>query len=259
MQELTIIKIGGKVVENDTELRAVLQGFTQIKGHKILVHGGGKRATEMLPQLGIEPKMINGRRITDAATLEVVTMVYAGLINKKIVSLLQSMDCQAIGLSGADLNSIQSHKRIVKDIDYGFAGDIDAVNTDAIRGLLDMNATPVFCAITHDKQGQLLNTNADTIAATLAANLAAHYDVTLMLCFEKNGVLSDPKNDDSVIRVINDMTYQSYKQSGIILAGMIPKMDNAFFALSKGVKNVQICGTAKVKGEGVPFPIVRHN
>ncbi|MFK7937117.1 MAG: acetylglutamate kinase [Saprospiraceae bacterium] len=257
---LTILKIGGNVIENDAELRAVLQGFTQIEGHKILVHGGGRRATEMLPQLGIEPKMINGRRITDAATLEVVTMVYAGLINKKIVSLLQSFSNQAIGLSGADLNTIQSHKRIVRDIDYGFAGDIDYVNTEAIRGLLEMNATPVFCAITHDKQGQLLNTNADTIAATLAGSLAEFYDTTLMYCFEKNGVLSEPENDDSVIRVINEMTYQSYKQSGIISAGMIPKMDNAFFALSKGVKEVQICGTAKVKGEkGVPFSTIRHN
>lgn len=246
--KLTIVKIGGKVIEDEAALQALLEGFAQIEGHKILVHGGGKRASQMLPLLGIEPQMVNGRRITDAATLEVVTMVYAGLINKKMVSLLQAIGNQAIGLTGADLNSIQAHKRIVQEVDYGFAGDIDTINVTAIQGLLNQKATPVFCAITHDKKGQLLNTNADTIAATLAAFLAPHYATTLMLCFEKNGVLSNPEDDNSVIPSINQNSYQQYKKEGVISDGMIPKMDNAFYALQQGVEEVRICGTNAVKG-----------
>ena len=196
---LHILKIGGKLIENPPRLERLLSDFTNLNGHKILVHGGGKRASQLCHALSIEPKMIEGRRITDEPTLEIVTMVYAGLINKNIVSQLQALGCNAIGLSGADGNAILAHKRIVKTIDYGFAGDIDAVNTNTIAGLVNLNLTPVFCAITHNGKGQLLNTNADTIAATLATALVKQYDVHLKYCFEKKGVLSDPDNDDSVI------------------------------------------------------------
>lgn len=239
---LTIIKIGGKLVEDEQKLQYLLKKFAQIEGHKILVHGGGKAASAWSEKLGIVPQMIDGRRVTDAATLEVVTMVYAGLYNKKIVSLLQAIPCNALGLTGADLNSIQSHKRIVKDIDYGYAGDIDFVQTSILQQLLDSHVTPVFCAITHDKNGQLLNTNADTIAAELASALAPFYNTTLKFCFEKNGVLENPEDDDSAIPKIDFQDYQKYKTDGVISEGMIPKMDNAFSALKNQVEQVYICG-----------------
>lgn len=253
---LSIVKIGGKIVEDEQKLKAVLELFAKIEGRKILVHGGGKAASAWSQRLGIVPKMIDGRRVTDAKTLEVVTMVYAGLYNKKIVSLLQAIPCNALGLTGADLNSIQSHKRIVKEVDYGFAGDIDFVETSILQQLLNNKVTPVFCAITHDKNGQLLNTNADTIASELAAALAPFYEVTLKFCFEKNGVLKNPEDDNSVFPKINFKDYQKYKFTGVISEGMIPKMDNAFFALKNQVKEVFICGSEAIhKKEGTAICI----
>jgi acetylglutamate kinase len=249
MQKLSIVKVGGKVIEEVNKLNQLLDAFSGLEGVKILVHGGGKKASELLLRLGIPPKMINGRRITDETTLEVVTMVYAGLINKKIVSLLQARNCNAIGLSGADGNVIQAHKRIVKDIDYGFAGDIDRINAKAIANLLEGGFQPVFCAITHDGQGQLLNTNADTIAAELAKAMAGLYEVKLYYCFEKKGVLMDPDDDDSAIESLNLDQYQHYKSEGIISDGMIPKLDNAFSVLQQQAKAVIIGDLAALEGK----------
>lgn len=241
-KQLTIIKIGGNVINKPAQLAAVLADFHAIEGAKLLVHGGGRAASQLSKKMGIVPNLINGRRVTDAATLEIVVMVYAGLINKQVVAQLQAIGCPAIGLSGADLNAIQAHKRVVKDIDYGWVGDIDSINHQGIESLLNAGAVPVFCPITHDKQGHLLNTNADTIAATLAAGLAALYQVRLVYCFEKQGVLSEPTDDDSVIPHITKATYQQYKTTGVITAGMIPKMDNAFMALENGTAVVVIGG-----------------
>ena len=246
MESLFILKIGGKVIDEEVKLREALEAFLAQEGHKILIHGGGKKATEVSQQLGIQAQMINGRRITDAAALEVVTMVYAGLSNKIIISMLQSMGCNAIGLSGADANTILAHKRVVKDIDYGFAGDVDAVNVNTIQTLLQGNLTPVFCAITHDGKGQLLNTNADTIATQLAIAMSQRYEVSLNFCFEKPGVLMNPADDSSVIPNLNQDSYQNYKSQGIISEGMIPKLDNAFDALARGVKQVQIADVAGI-------------
>lgn len=240
MPKLFILKIGGKLIENKNQLRQVLSDFSELSGYKILVHGGGKRANQLCQALSIEPKMIDGRRITDEPTLEIVTMVYAGLINKGIVSQLQMMGSNAIGLSGADGNTILAHKRIVKRIDYGYAGDIDQVNVHMISGLLAIGLTPVFCAITHDGKGQLLNTNADTIAATLAIGLAQQFEVHLKYCFEKRGVLHNPEDDASVIAKLDPHRYQTYQKTGVINEGMIPKLDNAFYALGRGVKEVII-------------------
>ncbi|HHH50060.1 MAG TPA: acetylglutamate kinase [Saprospiraceae bacterium] len=240
-QKIKILKIGGQVLNDEKRLKRILQAFAKIKEKKILVHGGGKKASELSKALGIKAQFIHGRRVTDSATLEVVTMVYAGLINKKIVSILQSLDTQAIGLTGADLNLIQAHKRIVSKIDYGFAGDIDYVNSSVIQQLIHIGAVPVFCAITHDKKGQLLNTNADTIAAMLAIALAKQNVVELLYCFEKEGVLLDPDDDNSVISNLNQQSYLQLKEAGIISAGMIPKLDNAFEALRENVAKVFIC------------------
>lgn len=237
-QKLSIIKIGGNVINDSKELNIFLDDFAALNSLKILVHGGGRKATEVADSMGLKPQMIGGRRITDQANLEVVTMVYAGLLNKKIVSKLQSVDCNSLGLSGADGNVIQAHKRIVKEIDYGFAGDIDDVNTSTISLLLDAGITPVFSAITHDKKGQLLNTNADTIAAELAKALSKQYEVELIYCFEKNGVLQDVNDENSVIEQINMSKYKELKNMGIISEGMLPKMKNCFESLENGVHKV---------------------
>lgn len=239
---LSIIKIGGKILEDEVKLNAALKQFAKIDGPKILVHGGGKAASSWSEKLGIEPQLIEGRRVTDAATLDIVTMVYAGLYNKKIVSSLQAIPCNALGLSGADLNSIQSHQRTIKDIDYGFAGDIDLVETSILQDLLNKNIALVFCAITHDKKGQLLNTNADTIASKLAIAFAPFFEITLKFCFEKDGVLKNPANDNSVLKKINLNDFKKLKHLGIISEGMIPKIDNAFLALQHKVSKVFICG-----------------
>jgi acetylglutamate kinase len=242
MDKLNIIKIGGNIVENESALRNFVKDFSNLEGKKILVHGGGKIASKLANDLGIEAKMIHGRRITDLETLKIVTMVYAGLANKTIVAFLQANGCDAIGLSGADANTIQTKKRPVKEIDYGFAGDMTtkSINAKRIQNLLDINLCPVFSAITHNGNGQLLNTNADTIASALAIGLAPYYDVSLIYCFEKKGVLKDVNDDASVIGHINASNYQSLKEQGAIADGMIPKLDNAFEALSLGVKNVII-------------------
>jgi len=238
--KLKIIKIGGNVINNKEALSSFLEDFSKIKESKILVHGGGKHATEMISKLGLKPKMVNGRRVTDEETLEIVTMVYAGLLNKKITAELQKNNCNAIGLSGVDANIIKAHKRIVKDIDYGFAGDVDAVNSDLIKILIENDLTPVFCAITHDKNGQLLNTNADTIAAELAKGMSKGFEVELIYCFEKLGVLIDVENENSIIENINIKTFLKLKKEGIIAEGMLPKIDNCFDALKNGVTKVVI-------------------
>src|ERR1700761_9320707 len=240
--DLYIIKIGGNVIDNSDNLHRFLKDFTALKGDKILVHGGGKVATQLSETLGIEAKMVDGRRITDIETLRVVTMVYGGLINKNIIAQLQQFGTNAIGLTGADGNFIRTKKRPVKTIDYGYVGDIDeqSINPENIGKLLDAGFTPVFCAITHDGEGQLLNTNADTIASALAVALSKLYETTLIYCFEKKGVLHDINDEESVIRDIDPERYEELKKEQIIHSGMLPKLDNAFTAISCGVKAVVI-------------------
>lgn len=240
MDRLTIIKVGGKVVENAQSLDTLLDQFKKISGYKLLIHGGGTAATEIATKLGIETKMVEGRRITDEAMLEVVTMVYGGLVNKKIVAGLQARNCNALGLTGADLGLIQAKKRAVKDIDYGFVGDVEDVNSRELRLLINENVIPVIAPLTHDGNGQLLNTNADTIAAEIAAELASYFNVFLFYCFEKKGVLLDQNDETSLIYELDNALFQQYKEEGIISAGMIPKLENGFQAKRKGVKEVLI-------------------
>jgi acetylglutamate kinase len=256
-EDLYIIKIGGNVIDNSENLYKFLKDFTALKGHKILVHGGGKVATQLSETLGIEAKMIDGRRITDIETLRVVTMVYGGLINKNIVAQLQRFGTNAIGLTGADGDFIRTKKRPVKTIDYGFVGDMDekSINPENIKRLLDAGFTPAFCAITHDGEGQLLNTNADTIASALAVALAKLYHTTLIYCFEKAGVLKDITDEASLIQEIDPGYYEELKEKQIIHSGMLPKLDNAFTAIGCGVKQV-IIGHADNLGllnENKPF------
>ncbi|WP_027077084.1 acetylglutamate kinase [Maribacter antarcticus] len=239
-QKLSIIKIGGDVIENKTELLQFLTLFASLSGYKILVHGGGRLATQIATKLGIKSKMVGGRRITDSETLDVITMVYAGLTNKTIVAQLQANNCNAIGLSGADGNAIQAHKRPIKDIDYGFAGDVDNVNSKIISKLLQAGLTPVFCAMTHDGKAQLLNTNADTIASELAIGMSDIYETTLYYCFEKKGVLRNITDKDSVVKHIDSKTYQQLLSDGIITDGMLPKLENCFHALNNNVGKVCI-------------------
>ena len=242
MTPLHIIKIGGNVIDNSENLHHFLKDFTALDGYKILVHGGGKVATQIADELGIETKLVDGRRITDIETLRIVTMVYGGLVNKNIVAQLQRFGNNAIGLTGADGNFIRTKKRPVKTIDYGFVGDIDtnSINPENIGRLLEAGFTPVFSAITHDGEGQLLNTNADTIASALAVALAGLYETTLIYCFEKKGVLLDINDDDSIIRELNPVRYEELKKQLIIHSGMLPKLDNAFTAIACGVKAVVI-------------------
>lgn len=242
-EKLYIIKIGGNVLDAPKALDRFLGDFADIKGKKILVHGGGKIATELGKKLGIETKMVEGRRITDEATIDLVTMTYAGLINKKVVAALQSKNCNAIGFSGADGNLIKATKRPVKTIDYGFVGDIedDSVNVELISSLLAQNVMPVVCPITHDGKGNLLNTNADTIAAVLAYATAKKFETHLFYCFEKNGVLLDVNDDTSFIRELKKPQYEELKNKKQIYEGMIPKLDNAFETIAKGVHSVYIC------------------
>ncbi len=247
--QLIIIKVGGNVIDNPSVLSHVLDDFSKIASRKILVHGGGKVADGLLKKLDIVPQKVEGRRLTDEATLEVVTMVYAGLINKNVVAQLQSRGCNALGLTGADVNAIQAHKRTKGNVDFGFVGDIDAVNTEGVAHLLKFAEALVFAPITHDKKGQLLNTNADTIASTLAVAMSAQFDVTLKFVFEKKGVLSNPTDDDSVISLISYDNFQAGKADGSISDGMIPKLDNAFNAMKSGVQSVVICGTEGVSSK----------
>jgi acetylglutamate kinase len=249
MNRLTVIKIGGNVIDNPSSLNAFLKEFAALDGLKILVHGGGKIATKLAADLGIEAELVEGRRVTNEENLRIVTMVYAGLINKDMVAQLQNLNCNAIGLSGADGNLIQAVKRPLKKhpsgtgmIDYGFVGDLGAnsVDSEQMKRLLDAGFTPVFSAITHDGKGHLLNTNADTIASVIAVAMSKQYDVSLVYCFEKKGVLTDINDEDSVVPEINPGTYNKLKSGGIIYEGMIPKMDNAFQAIEAGVKEVYI-------------------
>ena len=240
MNKLTVIKVGGKIVEEEDSLKVLLDEFSKIEGAKILVHGGGRSATKVAEKMGIESKMVNGRRITDADTLSVVTMVYAGLVNKNIVARLQAREINAMGLTGADMNIIQSVKRPVKEIDYGFVGDVESVDSLALNNIISTGIIPVIAPLTHDKKGQLLNTNADTIASEVAQAMTRFFDVSLVFCFEKKGVLRDENNDESVIAEINRDEFENLKNQGIIQGGMIPKLENAFHAIDKGVKEVII-------------------
>ncbi len=240
MERLTIVKVGGKVVEEKESLKKLITGFSKIGGYKLLVHGGGRSATAIATRLGIETQMVDGRRITDEAMLEVVTMVYGGLVNKTIVAELQSLNINAIGLTGADLNLIEAVKRPVKDIDYGYVGDVVRVNTPELRMLLEAGVVPVIAPLTHDTKGMMLNTNADTIASELAIELAHFFDVNLYFCFEKKGVLLNPDDDNSVIPELNYQQFKELQETGQISEGMIPKLDNSFQAISKGVKQVLI-------------------
>ncbi|MFS4417584.1 acetylglutamate kinase [Maribacter sp. 2307ULW6-5] len=251
--KLAIVKIGGNVIENPGELQQFLKLFAQLEGHKILVHGGGKGATQLGEKLGLETKMVDGRRITDAETLKVITMVYAGLTNKNIVAQLQAGHCNAIGLSGADANMISAQKRPVKELDYGFVGDVKTVNTKTISKFLKMDLTPVFCAMTHDKEGQLLNTNADTIAAEIAIQMSTFYHTALYYCFEKKGVLRDMENEDSVIEQIDHRSLAQYLDDGSITGGMIPKVNNCFYALERGVEKVCIGNTSMLSKSNEKF------
>jgi acetylglutamate kinase len=237
---LYVVKIGGNIIDDEKKLSSFLKDFAAVKGHKILIHGGGKLATKLAEQMNVPQQMIDGRRITDAETLKIVTMVYAGYINKNIVAQLQANNCNAIGLSGADGNVILAHKRNHPTIDYGFAGDVDAINTSLLKSIIDQQIAVVMAPITHDQKGQLLNTNADTIAQELANALSTLYDVELIYSFEKSGVLLDANDDSTVISSINPTYYQQLKSEQKIFAGMIPKLDNAFAALNRGVKKVII-------------------
>ncbi|MFT4169538.1 MAG: acetylglutamate kinase [Dysgonomonas sp.] len=246
MNKLTVIKVGGKIVEEEESLKQLLDDFARIEGHKILVHGGGRSATKIAERLGIQSNMVDGRRITDAATLQIVTMVYGGLVNKNIVARLQALDVIALGLTGADMDVIRSEKRPVKEIDYGFVGDVKHVKSETLQWLIDKDIVPIMAPLTHDGKGNILNTNADTIAAETAQAMSAHYDVTLVYCFEKKGVLMDENDDNSVISRLDKELYKKYIDEGVITGGMLPKLDNAFRSIEKGVKAVIITQASEI-------------
>ena len=253
-EKLTIVKVGGAVVENELQLSQLLKDFSAIEGRKVLVHGGGRKATKMAERLGIETQMVNGRRITDSDMLEVVTMVYGGLVNKNLVARLQANGINALGLTGADANAIRSHKRppVVVDgspVDYGFVGDVDAADGNMLSRLIEAGITPVMAPLTHDGEGHILNTNADTIASETAKALADIYDVTLIFSFEKKGVLSNPDDDDSVIPVITRTLFNEYKADGTISGGMLPKIENALNAVDAGVSKVIITLATAIDGK----------
>lgn len=246
MEKLTLIKVGGKIVEEEDTLARLLHDFAGIDGLKLLVHGGGRSATRLASQLGIETNMVNGRRITDLEMLKIVTMVYGGLVNKNIVAGLQALNVNAIGLTGADMNLICSEKRPVKDVDYGYVGDVKKVNVDFLASLMHQQIVPVLAPLTHDKQGHLLNTNADTIAGETAKALASFFDVTLVFCFEKKGVLKDESDDNSVIPELTAEIFKQYVEQGIIQGGMVPKLENSFDAIRAGVREVIITHASEI-------------
>ena len=249
-EKLTLVKVGGAIVEDEAQLAQLLKDFSAIPGRKVLVHGGGRRATQVAARLGIESQMVGGRRITDASMLEVVTMVYGGLVNKNVVARLQAEGVSAIGLTGADGDVIRSHKRPLKDgIDFGFVGDVDRVDHQALSQLIEQGMVPVLAPLTHDGEGHLLNTNADTIASEAAKALANVYDVTLIFSFEKKGVLRNPDDDDSVIPIITRADFEHYRADGTISGGMLPKIENALSAIDAGVKRVIITLATAIDGE----------
>lgn len=249
-EKLTVIKVGGKIVEEDATLNRLLDDFAAIEGHKVLVHGGGRSATKLAIQLGVESKMVNGRRITDAETLKVVTMVYGGLVNKNIVAGLQARGVNALGLTGADMNVIRSVKRPVQEVDYGFVGDVEKVDASLLSELIHKGVVPVMAPLTHDGKGHMLNTNADTIAGETAKALSEFFDVTLVFCFEKKGVLRDENDDDSVIPQITPDEFRCYVEDGVIQGGMIPKLENSFAAIHAGVTEVVITLATAINGNG---------
>ena len=249
-EKLTIVKVGGAVVEDAEQLTRLLKDFSAIEGRKLLVHGGGRRATKVAERLGIETKMIDGRRITDEAMLEVVTMVYGGLVNKQVVARLQACGVNALGLTGADADVVRSHKRPLKNgIDYGYVGDVDCADGDTLCGLIEQGIVPVMAPLTHDGKGNILNTNADTMASETAKALAGHYDVTLIFSFEKLGVLRHPDDDTSLIPVITREDFERYKADGTISGGMLPKLENALSAVDAGVSRVIITLASAIDGE----------
>ena len=249
-EKLTIVKVGGAVVEDEAQLLQLLKDFSAIVGKKVLVHGGGRKATKVAEALGIESKMVGGRRITDADMLSVVTMVYGGLVNKNLVARLQANGVNALGLTGADMDVIRSHKRPVKDgVDFGFVGDVDKANGQMLSKLIEEGIIPVMAPLTHDGQGNILNTNADTIASETAKALAPFYDVTLIFSFEKKGVLRNPDDDDSVIPIISRADFIKYKTDGTISGGMLPKIENALGAIDSGVSRVIITLATAIDGQ----------
>ena len=252
MERITVVKIGGNVIDNPAALKRFLKEFAALEGPKILIHGGGKLATRLAERLELRVQMVDGRRITDKGTLDVVTMVYAGLINKQVVAGLQAAGCNALGLSGADGNAVTARRRNPHPVDYGFVGDVDRVDAEGILALSRAGFTPVFCAITHDGQGSLLNTNADTVASEIAKALAARVETELVFCFEKPGVLSDPEDDTSVIARIDAAAFERLRAEGTVSGGMLPKLENAFAALRCGVKKVIIASPAFVASPQVP-------
>lgn len=250
MEKLTVVKVGGAVVEDEEQLARLLNDFAAIEGNKVLVHGGGRRATKVAASLGIESKMVNGRRITDRDMLEVVTMVYGGLVNKNVVARLQANGVNALGLTGADMDVLRSRKRPVKDgIDFGYVGDVERADGKALQTLIEAGIVPVMAPLTHDGHGNILNTNADTIAGETAKALAPFYDVTLIYSFEKKGVLANPDDDDSVIPTITPADFERYKADGTVAEGMIPKLENAFAAIDAGVGRVIITLASAIDGK----------
>ncbi len=249
-EKLTVIKVGGKIVEDAAALDRLIHDFSQISGHKVLVHGGGRTATDMAARLGVETVMVGGRRVTDAEMLRVVTMVYGGLVNKNVVAKLQSAGVCALGLTGADMDVIRSHRRPAGEVDYGFVGDVDHADGQRLAQLVRSGVVPVMAPLTHDGKGQLLNTNADTIAGETAKALAAHFDVTLVFCFEFSGVLSDPQDEESVIPRIDRERFAALKADGVVSGGMIPKLENCFACVDAGVSRVIITRADRVASAG---------
>ena len=247
-EKITIIKVGGKIVEEQDSLAALLDRFSAIEGNKVLIHGGGRSATRMAERLGIESRMVGGRRITDSDTLQVVTMVYGGLVNKTIVAQLQARGVNALGLTGADCNRIKAHKRPVGEVDYGFVGDVDKADGLMLSRLIEQGIVPIVAPLTHDGNGNLLNTNADTMAAETAKALSAHYDTRLIYCFEFPGVMRDPDDADSLIPTITRESYRTLLADGIVSGGMVPKIDNAFNAIDNGVGEVIITRADAIDG-----------
>lgn len=249
-EKITVVKVGGAIVEDETQLSQLLKDFSAIEGKKVLVHGGGRKATKVAELLGIESKMVGGRRITDADMLNVVTMVYGGLVNKNLVARLQANGVNALGLTGADMDMIRSHKRPLKDgIDFGYVGDVERADGKMLSKLIEEGITPVMAPLTHDGQGNILNTNADTIASETAKALAPFYDVTLIFSFEKKGVLSNPDDDNAVIPLITRADFKKYKEDGTISGGMLPKIENALAAIDSGVKQVIITLATAIDGK----------